>query len=264
MKPTSKIKLGAVVVLIIALFVVLNLTGLTKPLRGFFYNISSSLQASLWGAGSRVSDFFETIGQMRNLKEENEKLKLQNQELSAQITILSELKKENETLRNALGIGLEKDFRLVLAQVISKEVGKDVISINKGAKDGMAPGMPVISEQKVLIGKITETGDNFSKVALITDKDSSFNAKIFGTDTEGVLKGGGDFSAFLDLLPREAEIKIGDQVVTSVLGGVFPEGLLVGTVSEVDKNDVESFQKAKIQPSFDIKELNNLFIIVNL
>ncbi|MFH1894783.1 MAG: rod shape-determining protein MreC, partial [Patescibacteria group bacterium] len=76
-------------------------------------------------------------------------------------------------------------------------------------------------------------------------------------------KGQGALGAILDLVPREFEIKEGDSVLTSALGGVFPGGILVGKISKVEKNDVESFQKAQVQPSFDIKELEDVFIIVN-
>jgi rod shape-determining protein MreC len=263
MKGFSKIKFGAVLVVLVAAFVVLNLTGGAKSFRGFFYALSAPLQKNLWGAGASVSDFFETIFEIKNFKAENESLKLQNQELAAKVAELSQLKTENETLRNALQIGLERDFRLVLAQVTSKEVGRDVIFINKGEKDGMAPGMPVITQQRVLVGKITEVEERFSKVMLITDKDSSFDASIVDTDIEGVLKGEGSFGATLDMIPRESEIKNEDKVVTSALGGIFPEGILVGQVQEVDKNDISGFQKAKISPTFDIKELNDLFVIIN-
>ena len=177
MKPTSKTKLGAVAILIIAVFVVLNLTGWVKPFRGFFYSLSAPIQKNLWRAGASVSDFFSAIFQIQNLKAENESLKLQNQDLAAQVAQLLELKTENETLRNALQIGLEKDFRLVLSEVTSKEVDQDVILINKGSKDGLAPGMPAVSEQRVLVGKITEVGDNFSKVTLIFQRCNTFKGK---------------------------------------------------------------------------------------
>jgi len=263
MRPGPKTKVAIVLVLLVAVFVVLNLTGWAGPFRGFFYSISAPVQKNLWRAGASVSDFFEAIFQTQNLKAENESLKRENQTLAARVAELSELKTENETLRTALGIGLEKDFRLVLSDVISKEVDQDVILINKGQKDGLAPGMPVVSEQKVLVGRILEVGDRFSKILLITDKDSSFDAKILDTKTGGLLKGAGNFKLIFDFLPKESEIKEQDQVVTSALGGIFPEGILVGQILKVEKNDTESFQKAEVLPSFDIRELNSVFIIIN-
>jgi rod shape-determining protein MreC len=263
MRTGSKIRFGGVVLFLIAVFFILNLTGGAKSFREFFYSFSAPTQKNLWQAGVGVSDFFESIFQINNLKSDNESLKLENQELSAKVAELLKLKTENETLKNALQIGLEKEFRLVLAKVTNKEIGRDIILINKGARDGMSSGMPVVTEQKVLVGKITEVSDRFSKVMLITDKESVFDAKIQDTKTEGVVKGASNFSAIFDLIPRDSEIKEGDLLITSVFGGIFPEGILAGKIIKVEKNDTDAFQKAQIQPIFDIKELGNLFIIVN-
>jgi rod shape-determining protein MreC len=276
MKPNFKLKFSAVSVILIALFIALNFAGWANPVRNFFYSISSSMQKSLWLAGNGLSDFFGSIFQARSLKSENEELKSKNWELSAELAKIIILKEENENLHKALDLGLAKEFKLILAQTVSKEVDKDVIIINKGAKDGMSPGMPVLSAQKVLVGKITEVEDRFSKVVLITDKSSSFDARVMpsvSSETvdspevlvkiEGVVRGGGGFKAGLDLVPRNLEIKSGDLIMTSSLGGIFPEGILIGAISEVDKNDIEAFQKAKIDLAFDSAELDDIFIIIN-
>ena len=255
-------------ILIIAVFLILFLNfyqkGLyLKKLKNFFYSISSPVQITLWQAGIKVSDFFQTISQISNLKKANEELKLKNQELLSKIADLENLKKENEKLRTALGLGLEKEFNLVLARVVSKDISQDGIEINKGAKDGLSKDLPVITAQKILVGKISEVYDNFSKVALISDKNSSFSAKISGKETTGIVKGQGGSDILLDLVPKEDEILPGDLVVTSILGKVFPEGLLVGEIKEVKKNDIDPFQQAVISPFLDINELDQLFIIVN-
>jgi rod shape-determining protein MreC len=263
MRPNSKLKLGAVLILLIALFVVLNLTKTDTGIKNFFYTIFLPAQKVLWRAGANVSDFLGILFKSTDLKTENENLKFQVQDLAAQVASLSELKKENETLRNALNLGLRKDFRLVLVQVVSKNIDKDVILINKGAKDGLAPNMPLVTEQKVLVGKIIEVADKFSKVMLFTDKASSLDAKIIDSEIQGVIKGAGGFEAVMDLIPREATIKENDQVVTSALGGIFPPGILIGKIIEVEKNDTGSFQQAKIKPIFDSKILDNLFVIID-
>ena len=234
-----------------------------KKVKNFFYSISLPIQTTFWQAGLNVSDFFKTVSNISNLKKENEELKLKNDELLSKISNLENLQKENQTLRDALGLGLEKEFNLVMARVVSKDISQDVIEINKGAKDGISKDLPVITSQKILIGKISEVYDNFSKVMLISDKNSSFSAKISGKETTGIAKGLGNFSVFLDLLPKEAEIFPKDLVITSVLGKVFPEGLLVGEIKEVKKSDIDPFQQALISPFLNINNLDRLFIIVN-
>jgi rod shape-determining protein MreC len=234
-----------------------------KKLKNFFYSISVPFQTTFWQAGIKVSDFFKTISDIKNLKKENEELKLKNEELLSKVSDLENLKKENQTLRAALGLGLEKDFNLVMARVVSKDISRDEIEINKGLKDGISKDLPVITSQKILIGKISEVYDNFSKVMLISDKNSSFSAKISGKETTGAVKGNGSFNAFLDLVPKEDEILPGDLVITNILGNIFPEGLLVGEIKDVKKTDIDPFQQATISLFLNINNLDQLFIIVN-
>jgi rod shape-determining protein MreC len=234
-----------------------------KKIKNFFYSASSPIQTAFWQAGIKVSDFFQTISKISDLKKENEELKLKNEELLSKIADLENLKKENENLRTALGLGLEKEFNLVMAKVIGKDISQDVIEINKGSKDGISKDLPVITSQKILVGRVSEVYDNFSKVMLISDENSSFSAKISGKEVSGVVKGKGNFNISLDLIPKEEEILSDETVITSVLGGTFPEGLLVGKIKQVKKSDIEPLQQAEIFPFLNINDLDQLFVVVN-
>lgn len=249
-----------VFVLILAIFI-LNI--FQKETRNFFYLISSPIQKILFNVGDRVADFFGAIIRIRSLKSETDELKLKNQELFAKIAALNELEKENKILREALGIELQKEFKLALVQVIGKDISQDFILIDKGSEDGVFENMPVITQQKVLVGKINEVYKNFSKVMLISNKKSSLDALVQKSEKDifGVVKGEGNFKILFDLVPREAEISQEDIVVTSAFGGIFPKGLLVGKVKEIKKSDVEPFQQAEIEPAFNIKTIYILFLI---
>ncbi|MDP2864574.1 MAG: rod shape-determining protein MreC [bacterium] len=263
MKFTWPKRKNLILIIIIGLLLIFSLNFFQKEVKGFFYFISSPIQKTLWRAGDRVSDFFETISEIKNLKRENEELKLKNQELISQIAQLIELKKENEVLKEALGIGLEKEFKLALAEVVSKDISQDSILINKGSKDGIIENCPVITQQKTLVGKIDEVYENFSRVILIFNKESSFDVQISEADISGVVNGKGNLQLFLDFVPQEKEIKEGDFIVTTSLGGIFPKGLLVGQIGKVLRSDIEPFQQAKIRPAFDIRELETVFIITD-
>jgi len=252
----------AILFLIIAFFVFLNLTSVSSKVKNTIYLLSAPVQKWFFKIGANVSDFFATISEIKNLKKENEELKLKNQELTAQNLILKELKAENEILRKSLEIGLEKEFKLILVETIGKDVSQDFLLINKGSKDGISKNLPVITQQKTLAGKITEVYENFAKVMLITDKESSFDAEIPEKQIYGMVKGKGNLKVSLDLIPQDKEIKEGDLVATSALGGGFPKGILVGEIKEIKKSDVELFQKAEIQPAFNIKDLKFLFVIL--
>ena len=257
------LKRSKILIVVFGVLFILSLNFFQKEVRGFFYSISAPIQKTLWEGGDRVSDFFETIVEIKNLKKENESLKLKNQELLAEIVSLRELKKENQILREALEIGLQKEFKLTLAEVIGKDINQDSILINQGLREGIFEGMPVITSQKVLLGKITEVYENFSRVMLISNKESSFDVKIADTNITGIVNGKGGLNLVLDLIPKDQEIKEGALLITSNLGGIYPQNLLVGLIKEIKKSDLKPFQQAEVLPFFDLRELEKVFIILD-
>ncbi len=258
---SRKIKLFAVVILFGA--IVFSLNRFQNSIKPFFYTVSASSQKMLWQTGQNCSNFFSSIFNTKRLKDENNNLTSKNQELLARIADLESLEKENNDLRNALGIGLEKEFSILSAEITAKDISQDFITINKGSLDGLRKNMPVITGQKVLVGRISEVYKNFSKVMLASNKKIAFDAKIERSDTTGIIKGMGNFSILFDLLPQDKNISKEDAVISSNMGGIFPSGLLVGKIKSVKKNDIESFQQAEIDPSFDINKAGNVFVILN-
>lgn len=273
-------KLKFLIIIVIVIAVVLLMNFFQKEVRNFFYSISFPVQRTFWQAGDNLSDFLKAIIRTKSLKNEVDELVLKNQELLAQVVTLSTLKEENETLRKALEIELQKDFKLTLAQIISKDISSDFILIDKGADDGISKDMPVITETKILLGKVSEVYKNFSKVMLISNKESFFDVNVIGSLNEikqeekeqeeieqekkdicGIIKGGGNLKILLDFIPRDKEVCQGDIVVTSSLRGVFPVALLVGQVREIRKKDIESFQQGEIEPFFNLERINYLFVI---
>lgn len=232
-------------------------------IKSFFYNSSAFSQGILWNIGENASDFFASVFNVENLRKEKEQLSCNNQELLAKIVILEDLKKENDELRNALGLGLEKEYNLLLAQIIGKDISQDFLTINRGFADGVSKNMPVVTGHKVLVGKISEVYKNYSKVMLISNKKVSFDATILKKDISGVVKGLGGFKILFDLLPQDKEISKDDIVISSSFGGIFPKDFLVGMVINIKKNDIDSFQQAELSLSFDINTSSEVFVITN-
>ena len=256
-------KKGKFLIIVIGILVVLSLNFFQKEVKGFFYFISSPIQKNLWQTGDSFSSFFEGIFQGEHFKKESEVLRLRIYQLLAENASLKELEKENEALRETLEIGLQKNFRLALADVISKDVGQDSILINMGSEDGLSQDMPVITSQNVLVGKITEIYKSFSYISLISNKQSSFDAKISDTKIAGLIKGKGNLNLELNLISKDEDVKQGDLVVSTVLGGIYPKGVLVGLIEEVEMSDIQPFYKIGVVPFFDIQELESVFIILN-
>ncbi|MDD5569105.1 MAG: rod shape-determining protein MreC [Candidatus Pacebacteria bacterium] len=252
-----------VVIILVAIFIGLNFWG-GSTVKNFLYKQSSSLQAFLWQKGS------EAAFARKNQEDLNKQLIEQNQSLLSQVADLDSLKKENETLRQALSFGLNADFDLIMAEVTAKNdinlkgvAYGDSLLINKGNVDGVQKGFPVVLASKILIGRVVDVYDNFSRVMLITSKDSIIDVQIQDTDTLALAKGQGG-KLYLDMFPKEKELKQGAVVTTSALGSAYPSGLAVGTVGQINSLDSESFQKAEINPAYDLSTLTRVFIIKNV
>jgi rod shape-determining protein MreC len=258
----SDTKLKYIIGAVLMVLILVGANFFQNDIRSFFYKISLPIQKTLWVAGNETSDFFASIAYSGDLKKQRDETNCRNQELLVEVANLEELKKQNEELRCALNIKLSDEFNLDMAQIAGKDISQDFILIDKGAKDGLNKGMAVITSQKVLVGKISEVYDVFSKVMLITNKDSSFDAQIRERGISGIIKGKGGLKLFFDLIPQDKEVSSGDIIVSSSLAGLFPDGLLVGKITDVKRNDIESFQQAGVEPSFDINSLSYLFIII--
>ena len=118
------------------------------------------------------------------------------------------------------------------------------------------------------LDKIFKVYKNFSKIMLVSNKNSVLDIKMQKDDTisppiYGVVRGKGDFTAILDIVPLDREIKNGDILITSSLEGTFPKDLLVGKITDVRKDDLKPFQIANIELFFNLKQTDKLFVITN-
>jgi len=151
-----------------------------------------------------------------------------------------------------------------VATVTGVNIFEDVIIINRGSDDGILKGMPVITENRILVGKILKTFNNFSRVMLITNRESVFDAEIQKEGFMGLVNGNGNLSSEIRLLPKGVDIREGSPIVTVSLGGIFPQGLFIGTIYDVRNDETNSFQLANIKPYYNIRRDRKVFIITDL
>jgi rod shape-determining protein MreC len=178
---------------------------------------------------------------------------------------LREAEIENATLREQLGFKeANPDFRLVAAEVIGRDPSNflEYILIDRGSSDGITANMPVVTSQG-LVGRIVEVYPRSSRVLLITDPSSSVNALIQSSRATGVVQGQTDGSLVMRYIQQGEEVKVGDLVLTSGLGGHFPKRLIVGQVTSVRQRDVEPFQEAEVKPTVQFNHLEIVLIITN-
>jgi len=195
--------------------------------------------------------FFKTIIFINQLHQENIALFAQNQKLLGSNTKLNEVQRENIFLRQQLNLESEQDFKLALASVISSG---QAFLIDKNIEN-----KPVILPGGILIGLIEKNG----RVKLITDPQSKINALIQETRVQGIVRGDHGLGLIMDLPVDEAEPEKGQMVITSNQAQEFPQGLLIGRITDVSKSDNQIFQKIRIQPLFNPKDLERVFVIVD-
>lgn len=249
MKKRMKI-LSAILLVLLVVFVSVLLHSLFK---NFFHNIFAPIEHHFWQKGQKTGSLFYGFFHYRIIARENQILLQDNSVLLQKINGLREIARENELLRQALDLRKREGFDLILSQVLSKEMGGDVILIDKGQADGLVKDMPVITSSGILVGKVKSVLNNFSEVLLITAKNFAFDVKVQLDDlkeTIALAKGQGELKLVLDFADKQQEIKEGNPVFTVALAGNFPKGLLVGTMESVQKNPAELFQTGIIKPYF--------------
>lgn len=235
-------------------------------IRNVFYSFSSPIQKTFWSAGDSTAGVLGSLLKIGYLSKENQNLKQENQDLLAQIASLQAINNAGQAQNAVVLATQERGFNLLMAGVIGLDE-QDILSINKGQADGVAEGMPVINQQGALFGKVFKAYQNFSKVMLVSNKNSVVSVKIQQPDVlkpevDGALKGSGGLNLFLDLVRIDDVITEGDFVVTSALENTFPKDLLVGKITKVEKNDQKPYQQAHVQPFFNVAT-ENLFVITN-
>jgi rod shape-determining protein MreC len=272
-----KILVGVILLLVL----LYGLSLVTSPVKNYFYVLSSPVQKVFWSAGESSSLFLGSLLNAGFLAKENQNLKDENQKLLSQVSSLQSINRGGQEFSQVSAACQNNGFTVVMAGVIGLEAN-DVLSLNKGSADGISEGMPVINEQSVLFGKVSKVYKNFSEVMLLSNKDSVVNVKIqqspapapsdgtalvSANDTlqeiDGVIKGKSNLSAYLDLIPISSEINLNDVLVTSAVEKYFPKDLLVGKITQKQKNDQKPFQQAEINLFSDVSGLDNLFVITN-
>ncbi len=180
------------------------------------------------------------------------------------------IKKENQQLREQLHFFRTTPYQHVGA-VVSRVVGKDIdpmsntVVVNRGAKDGVAVGNPVIVANGVLVGKIARTEEDISVVRLINDNQSKVAATVMNKEQSiGLVEGGFGISVRLNFIPQNETVQVGDSIVTSGLEDEIPRGLLIGRVESVEKEAYQPFQKAVLSPAANLEKIQDVSIITAL
>jgi rod shape-determining protein MreC len=248
---------------------VLHETGNTQAVENLILGPGAPFQGQLSSLAQDLSDLVQTFRDLRELRRRNEELQSLADSLMIENVRLKELESENETLRQLLQFTQANPTHSYrAAEVMGHVVGQDpsnllrYIIIDAGAGDGVAKGMPVVTDRG-LVGRIVEVSSRSSKALLITDASSSVNAIIQSSRATGVVEGKADGGLVMKYIPQQVTVNVGDIILTSGLGATFPKRLVIGQVTAVHKRDIEMFQQAEIKPTVDFERLEIVLVITN-
>lgn len=219
--------------------------------------------------GSVVASPFNALGNIfSNLTASQETLsdlKQQNDELTGQVAQLAEAKETAERLEGLLGLQSTYNLQSTAARIIggSSDAWSQTVTIDKGSLDGFEIGMPVCNAYGV-IGQITEVALSSSTVLLINDETSGVSAMVQSSRAQGMLRGQADGSLRLEYVSTDYDVQVGDIVITSGLGGVFPKGLPLGTVSSVERRDNDVYYDVVVRTSASTENNEEVLVITAL
>ena len=251
------------------LLMALQQTGRLDSVQSLVTQLTSPAQLGASGVTESVTDFFDFLIELRNLRQRNSELEQINNNLLVQNFGLGEVERENEQLREMLNFaqtrpGLELRGAQIVARVIGQESNNflDFIMLDLGSTHGLDVGMPVVTDQG-LVGRISEVTNTTSKVLLMTDASSAVNAILQSSRLNGVIRGSPGGALVMDYIPQGAIFSVGEIVLTSGLGGRFPKGIPIGQVIEIRQRDIDVFQQAVVRPTVDFGSIELVMVVTN-
>ncbi|MDT8441746.1 MAG: rod shape-determining protein MreC [Desulfuromonadales bacterium] len=218
-------------------------------LEGLDYGISAA--ADIWG------HYLYLVGTV----EHNRQLTTENRNLRGLIARLEEIDLENRRLRRLLEFKEEQAVAGLPARIIAEDASSwfRTVMIDKGIEDGVSAGMPVVAAEG-LVGRVVRSSTGQARVLLITDASSAVATLVQHNRARGVCRGQGERLSFEFVLRRE-DVAIGDRVVTSGMGGVFPKGLVIGQVTALSRDPFSLFLTVEVTPSVDFSHLEEVLVL---
>ncbi|MBI5439624.1 MAG: rod shape-determining protein MreC [Deltaproteobacteria bacterium] len=223
--------------------------------------VGAGAQSVVSGAAHSLASVVERYLLLAGAEREAGLLRKQNAELRKELLAVWEVAQENRRLRALLRFKESAELPLVPARVVSRSASTwfRTLVLDKGTDDGISRDCPVVTPEGV-VGKIYQVGSSWSRVLLITDTSSAVDGLIQRTRAPVVVEGRLEAACRILYLARADGAVVGDRVVTSGLGGIFPKGLLVGEINRVEAAKAGVFQAAELRTSVDLARVEEVFV----
>lgn len=255
------------VVIVLAIILLIALTPLRNIIVGIGGSIVSPVCRLFNGIGSSVSGWFTYMGEAGKVHDENAILKKELDELKIKLQSYQGIEEENLRLQKLLELkDSYSDVESTGAEIVAKDSSNwfNVFTINKGSKDGIAKNQPVLCGGG-LVGHTTDVGSNWAKVVSVIDTAHSVSGMSLRSndyvqiDGDITLMGGG--LCKMTNITENADVIVGDILVTSGIGGVYPKGIVIGTVQEFKNSESGTGSYAVIKPAVDFQRINEILVL---
>lgn len=267
---TAKFSAFVFLLVVSILLFFLNKGGYLNLPKSFIFQVTGPVQENFQYASNGISEFFYALEKIDKLKKENIELKKENLKLTGETAKLREVQKENESLKKQLGFSeaiCKKE--ICIKWIMGKIIGRDpdnygrYITVNLGEKNGVKEGQAATLSGGILIGKVAEVFNAYSKIMLVTSPQSSVNSLAQTTRANGVVIGKYSTGLKLEMIDQSEELINGDLVITSGLEEKIPEGLLIGKILNIEESANKVFKEADISLFFNPNHIEEIFIAAN-
>lgn len=219
------------------------------------------IQKAVTKAARRVEALWSGYINLVGVRAESDALRRELRTLRAENSRLVEQNLKLHRLQKLVAVQREAPASMMLANVVGLDPAtwSNVLLVDRGSEDDVAKEMIVVSGDG-LVGRVIQTSPRVSKVLLVTDVRHAVDALIQRTRDRGVVVGLDRSSCLMKYIPLEAKVEVGDRVISSGLGGLYPKGLVIGTIARVAKSSGGLHQEAIVRPSTDLERIEEVFI----
>ena len=271
MKPFKNKLAVTIVVLSVAFLgiIIFSLKNNSNIISSGVGSVISPLQKIVYNVNDKLKESFDFFINFSKVKKENEELAAKNAELENKLIEYNRMKDENTTLREMFDYSqANQNYNYLGCNIVGYSGGNisNGYIIDKGINDGVKKDMIVITPAG-LVGKVTKSDSSYSIVQTILNENIAVASMVESTrETTGILQGATDNKnknlTILSNIPIDSEIKEGDVILTSGLGGMYPQEIRIGEVISVEVDSVGIMKKAIVKPYVDFNKLEGLFVVV--
>jgi len=258
------ISLATILLVGVLVATLLHAAGYLQPVENVISTVLAPLQYSFHWMSARIGEGVQTLRDLSSLRARVRDLESTVDRLMIENVRLREAEIELATLRQQLGFKqANPTYDMLAAEVIGRDPSNllHYIVIDRGTNDGVAIGMPVVTARG-LVGRVTFVYPQSARVMLLTDFSSSVNALIQSSRATGIVQGQGRQRLLMRYVGQGEQVEVGDIVLTSGLGGNFPKRLVIGQVTDVERNDVELFLQVQVESAVNFDRLEMVLVVL--